>query len=508
MQTGRLFRIVNNYDRYVMNGLTGVLLANFVLALVLGAVYGGVISALVLGLLLVLGPIMLQKLSPYSVLTQSVMAFAFMSFVTLQVHLAHGLIEIHFGYFVMLAILYAFQRITPIIVGAAIAAVYHIGVAAIQASGASIFLFEANSTLVSGVGIPMFIFVHAAYVVVEAIVLVYMAFITQPIMQTAQKIIQSNEYMLADTGQIDLSVAIDDTNNELIGQYKKLIYSVRGVISNASETTEVLSESLEVLEDSYEVLNRGVVDQEDQLSSIRSSTSQVTEAVQALSEIVVFVKNKANELTTLKDESIEAVGLSAEKISLASQYISETSETLSIVDQETARISAMVESIQSIAEQTNLLALNAAIEAARAGEQGRGFAVVADEVRALATRTHQATTEIDTLIQSLTKGASGAMVTMKRSVEEVEGSRDLNQSAVKQMSKLGEQIDDIFQSTVSIASAVEEQAMVNQDIDTQVISITDASSEMAQSIVKGNEQLIDVSKRFKALNESIQKFKT
>jgi methyl-accepting chemotaxis protein len=76
------------------------------------------------------------------------------------------------------------------------------------------------------------------------------------------------------------------------------------------------------------------------------------------------------------------------------------------------------------------------------------------------------------------------------------------------MSTLGEQIDEIFQSTVSIASAVEEQTMVNQDIDTQVKSITEASNEMGQSIAIGNDQLLDVSERFKTLNESIQKFKT
>jgi methyl-accepting chemotaxis protein len=503
----RLFAIVENYDNYMAKILQGVLLACFAVALLLGVIFGNLGSALLVGVLLVAGPFVVHWLRPHSVLSQSVMAFSYMSFVTLHVHLAQGLIEMHFGYFALLAILYAYLRIIPILVAAGTAAVYHVLFAIMQVNGAGIYLFDEGNVIIGSAGVPVFIFVHAAYVVAETAVLVYMAYITRPIVETAQEIIHSNEVMLRNEGEIDLTVEIDGNRNVLVAQYKQLIDSVRETISSAVTTTQTLSSALNVLKQSYELVSDRVSEQEGKLQTIAHSSGQVTEAAHSLSEISVFVKDKADGLTTLKNESVNTVTESASKTGQTSQYMVETSNSLTKVDGDTVAISGMVETIQGIAEQTNLLALNAAIEAARAGEQGRGFAVVADEVRALATRTHQATEEINSLIQNLTQGASQAVTTMNRSVEEIRASQALNETAAEQMSQLGGQIDEIYQSTLSIASAVEEQTQINQEIESEVKQISDSSQQMVSSIAEGNQQLKEVSERFNALNQSIGKFK-
>ena len=508
MQSGRLFKLVKNYDRYVVRIATVILLVNFLFGLLLGAVFDGLGAAFLIGLLLVAGPLIVQQFAPYSALSAGVMAFSYMSLVTLQVHLTYGLIEMHFGYFTMLAILYAYQRISTILVAAATAAVYHIGFSVLQSSGAAIFLYPEGSQLVASAGIPMFILVHAAYVVVESAVLILMAYLTRPITQTAQTIIQSNDAMLADNGTIDLSVPIDDHGNELVQRYATLLTSVRKVVNQVTRSSQELQTTLNAMGDTYRRVGDLVSHQKGQTDAMNSSLDMVAQGIDSLNGYFDFLKQTSTDLNDNKTASLTATSNSLRSSEQSRKFVDLTSQSLSRVDKDTESISGMVASIQGIAEQTNLLALNAAIEAARAGEQGRGFAVVADEVRNLATRAHQATEDIDGIVRTLADGATEAVQIMQKTVAEIEQTRSHGALAEQKMNSLGEQIDAVRESNDRMAGEINTQMQQNQILTEQLAGMSQESSEMFTLIEQGLTELRDVEQVFTQLNDSLSKFRS
>ena len=177
------------------------------------------------------------------------------------------------------------------------------------------------------------------------------------------------------------------------------------------------------------------------------------------------------------------------------------------LDKNVQQIGSIVSTISEIAAQTNLLALNAAIEAARAGEQGRGFAVVADEVRALAHRTQQSTEEIERMISIVQKGAASAVSAMQKSMGQASSTLGLAQSSGEALGKITVAIGAINERNMVIASASEEQAQVAREVDRNLVNIRDLSMQAASGAEQTSSASQELSRLAVNLNQLVARFK-
>ncbi|NNA90798.1 methyl-accepting chemotaxis protein [Pseudomonas gessardii] len=213
----------------------------------------------------------------------------------------------------------------------------------------------------------------------------------------------------------------------------------------------------------------------------QSQTDQVATAIQEMAASVAQVASHAQQASKAADqagsetrEGHQRVDESRDAVLRLSQELARATSVIHQLESHSGDISSVLEVIRAIAEQTNLLALNAAIEAARAGEQGRGFAVVADEVRGLAQRTQQSTNEIQRMISTLQGGARDAVMVMEQSSQHVEASVEHAQRAASALDGISQRVNQITAMSVQIATAVEEQSAVSEDINRNIVGIRDA----------------------------------
>ncbi|SDS07195.1 methyl-accepting chemotaxis sensory transducer with Pas/Pac sensor [Pseudomonas asplenii] len=213
----------------------------------------------------------------------------------------------------------------------------------------------------------------------------------------------------------------------------------------------------------------------------QAETDQVAAAIHEMAASVAEVASNAQQASVAADlagsetrDGHHLVGESRSSVLRLAEELARATEVIHHLENHSSEISSVLEVIRGIAEQTNLLALNAAIEAARAGEQGRGFAVVADEVRGLAQRTQQSTSEIQRMISNLQDGAREAVLVMRQSSQHAEDSVQQVQQAAEALSGINERVSRITEMSLQIAAAVEEQSAVSEDINRNIMSIRNA----------------------------------
>jgi len=327
--------------------------------------------------------------------------------------------------------------------------------------------------------------------------------ITRPLQQVNDmlNIVASGDLSrkLNESGQ-DEFATLSKNCNLLIDSLRNLIEGIVNrsaqLAAAAEQTSAVTAESTTAIEE-----QRSQVEQAASATTEMSSTAQsvLSSANDALGEI----KNADDEAERVKVIS----GRNRQTIEQLANEVESASQVINQLQQDSASIGGILDVIRGIAEQTNLLALNAAIEAARAGEQGRGFAVVADEVRTLASRTQESTSEIQTMIEALQLGAGKAVTVMDAGKSKASDCVTQSEEADKALETITHAVHEAFDRSSQIATAAEEQSVVAHEISENLESIV----AIAEQTTAGSQQTAasssEVAKLSEELQQSVQEFK-
>ncbi|HEY9102498.1 methyl-accepting chemotaxis protein [Chitinimonas sp.] len=313
------------------------------------------------------------------------------------------------------------------------------------------------------------------------------------------------------SGSGDLTVRLEvrsqDEIGEIAGYFNTFMGQLREMFLKVSDETVKLTGGVKQISDMAEQLSRDARLQSDMASATAATIEEITVSVDHIAANTQDADRTAQETGRLSDQSADAVTDVAGKVQRAAGSVSELSGVMAELDQHATQISGIVGVIKEIADQTNLLALNAAIEAARAGEQGRGFAVVADEVRKLAERTGSATVEIEQMIGGMRSQSSEAMGRMESTHEAVQQSAGLAQSAAEQIRGIRERMGEVVARVREIAGSAREQSAATTAMAQSAERISVMAQDGDRAILQAKGVIDDLNALAGELREMIGRFK-
>lgn len=303
-----------------------------------------------------------------------------------------------------------------------------------------------------------------------------------------------------------LAVQGRDEVSELQRALQQMQAQLRETLSRIAGSSTQLATAAEELNAVTEAARQGLQQQNDELEQAATAVTEMSTAVDEVARNAVSTSEASRASSQAAQQGQTRVADTLDAIAALSDEVSATGTLVQQLAVQSQDIGKVLDVIRAIAEQTNLLALNAAIEAARAGEAGRGFAVVADEVRALASRTQQSTLEIEQMVSSMRSGASHALGSMHSSSQRALATRALAETAGVALEEINSRIGEMYERNLVIASAAEEQAQVAREVDRNLVNIRDLSTQSADGARQTNAASHELSRLAVDLQGLVNRF--
>jgi methyl-accepting chemotaxis protein len=308
----------------------------------------------------------------------------------------------------------------------------------------------------------------------------------------------------------DLSKVIEDDGKDeparLISALSAMQTNLRQTIQHIAGSATQLASAAEELSAVTEEASKGLQQQNNEIDQAATAVNEMTAAVEEVARNAVSTSEASTQSNQAAREGRDRVVETVGAIQTMTQDVQNTSLLIEGLATQGRDIGKVLDVIRAIAEQTNLLALNAAIEAARAGEAGRGFAVVADEVRALAHRTAQSTQEIEKMVAGIQNGTGEAVQSMQQSNQRTHNTLEMARAAGVALEQITQSISLINERNLVIASASEEQAQVSREVDRNLVNIRDLATQSAAGANQTSAASHELSRLAVDLNAMVARF--